>query len=141
MALTIDSLITAKQGTVQADVAVTAGNDVAFELTTDNAGEDIPVGCRITGISVQPHDAATPKVAVSTIWRLRLYTKYVKGIEDLCYEDDRYLEPTSGSIGLDKTEWQYNNADGCKSIYGTIGIKVAATDATFTIVIDFERRR
>lgn len=141
MAFTIDALVTAKRGTAEVDVAVTNGNDVAFELTTDNANEDLPVGCWIVGVTVQPHNAADPKVAVATKWRIRFYTRYVKGIEDLRYEYTIFGEPASDDISLDNTEWQYENADGCKSIYGTIGIEGAATNCTFTIAVEFERRR
>lgn len=139
--MAIEAMITAKAGTAEKDVVVTNDNDVAFELTIDNAGEGLPVGLRITGITVVPHDGATPKGAVSTQWRLRLYSRYAKGIEDLRSEDTRYDDPASDEIGLDKTEWNYENDDGVGSIYGTIGIKNGATDCSFTIAIDFERRR
>ena len=139
--MAIGAMKAAKLATVETEVAVTNGNDVAFELTTDNANETLPPGFWVTGVKVVPHDAATPKVAASTIWRLRFYTKYTKAIDEITYEDSRYHLPASSEEGLDKTEWYYENKDGVGSIYGTIGIDTGATDCSFTIVVDFDRRR
>ena len=132
-------LIMAKFGRVSADIAVTNNNDVAFEWTTDNNGDPFPKGCRITGVAVIPHDAADPKVAASTIWRIRFYTKRTLLVDELVYEDTRFGDPTSSDPSFDKTEWEYHNEDGVEAINGTIGIENAATDCSFNIAIDFER--
>lgn len=137
----IQALITPKSGVIEGDVAVTNGNDVAFEFDVDEEtlGNPVPRGFTVVGIRVYPHDAATPKVAVSTIWRIRLYKRFAKGIEDLVYEDTRYGLSTSDEPSLDVTPWYYQNEDGVGSIYGTIGIETSATNASFTIAIEFER--
>ncbi len=138
----IQALILPTKGVIEGDVAVTNGNDVAFEFDADEEtlGNSVPPGFTVVGIRVYPHDGATPKVAVSTKWRLRLHKRFVKGIEDIVYDLNRdYSAPASSEASLDITPWYYQNEDGVGSIYGTIGIDGTFNDATFTIAIEFER--
>ncbi len=138
----IQALILPTKGVMEGDVAVTNGNDVAFEFDTDEEtlSKTVPPGFTVIGVRVYPHDGADPKVAVSTKWRLRLHKRYVKGIEDIVYDLNwDYSAPASSVASLDITPWYYQNEDGVGSIYGTIGIENAANDATFTIAIEFER--
>ena len=135
-------LVLATKGTMEGDVAVTNGNDVAFEFDIDEEtlSKTVPPGFTVVGVRVYPHDAADPKVAVATIWRIRLYNRSVKGIEDLVYEYSIYDSGVaSDAPSLDITPWYYQNEDEVGSIYGTIGIDTGANDASFTIGIDFER--
>lgn len=137
----IQALITPTKGVIQADVVGTNNTDAAFEFDVDQEtlGNPVPRGFTVIGIRVIPHDAADPHVAVATIWRLRLYSRYAKGIEDLVYEDTRYTLPASNEPSLDITPWFYQNEDQVGSIYGTIGIENGATDCSFLISIEFER--
>ena len=138
----IQALITPARGILEGDVAVTNNNDVAFEFDTDEEtlGNSVPPGFTVVGVRVYPHDAADPKVAVSTKWRLRLYKRFAKGIEDVVYDLNwDYSAPASSEASLDITPWYYQNEDTVGSIYGNIGIENAANDATFTIAIEFER--
>lgn len=138
----IQALITPTKGVLEGDVAVTNNNDVAFEFDVDEEtlSNPVPPGFTVVGVRVYPHDGATPKVVVSTKWRLRLHKRYVKGIEDVVYDLNRdYSAPASSEASLDVTPWYYQNEDTVGSIYGTIGIDNGKNDATFTIAIEFER--
>lgn len=138
----IQALILPTKGVLEGDVAVTNGNDVAFEFDIDEEtlGLTVPPGFTVVGVRVYPHDAATPKVAVATVWRIRLYKRFVKGIEDLVYEYTIYPSGVASNVpSLDITPWYYQNEDGVGSIYGTIGIDGTFNDASFTIAIEFER--
>ncbi len=138
----IQAMILPTKGVLEGNVAVTNGNDVAFEFDVDEEtlGLTVPPGFTVIGVRVYPNDAADPKVAVSTQWRIKLYKRFAKGIEDVVYDqNDDYSVPASNVASLDVTPWYYQNEDGVGSIYGTIGIKGGATDATFTIAIEFER--
>ena len=111
----IQALILPTKGVIEGDVAVTNGNDVAFEFDKDEEtlSNPVPPGFTVVGVRVYPHDAADPKVAVSTKWRLRLYKRYVKGIEDVVYDLNwDYAAPASNVPSLDKTPWHYQNEDG-----------------------------
>ncbi len=136
----VQKLILPKSGTLEVDIAVTNGNDVAFELDTDSVNEPFPRGCMITGVDVTPHDAADPKVAATTIWRMRLYRRNAKEAGDLLYEETKYTLPTDNTPSFDNTPFKFENGDGVGSIYGTIGIETAATDVSFRIAISFDRR-
>jgi len=138
----VQQLILPSKGVMQADVVGANNTDAAFEFDVDQEtlGNPVPSGFTVTGIRVIPHNAAAPHVAVATVWRLRLYSRNAKGIEDLVYEDTRYTLPASNEPSLDITPWFYQNEDSVGSIYGTIGIENAATDCSFLISIEFERR-
>ena len=137
----VQNLILPTRARAEVEVAVTNSNDVAFEIDTDNDSNPLPTGMRVTGVSVIPHNAADPPVAVSTVWRLYLYNKYTKLIDEIVYPDSRFTFPASSEPALNATEWQYDNKDGVGAIYGTIGIENGANDCSFTIAIDFERSR
>ena len=136
----VQNLILPKRSIAEGIVAGVNNTDVAFVFTADVEGNPIPVGFRVTGVSVIPHDGADPKVAVATVWRLRLYRKYAKAVDDLVYEDTRYGLPASSDPSLDSTPWDFLNQDGSGGIYGTIGIENGATDCSFSIGVSFERR-
>lgn len=138
----IQALILPTKGVLEGDVAVTNGNDVAFEFDVDEEtlGLTVPPGFTVVGVRVYPHDAADPKAPVATVWRIRLYKRFVKGIEDLVYEYTIYPSGVASNVpSLDITPWYYQNEDGVGSIYGTIGIDGTFNDASFTIAIEFER--
>lgn len=138
----IQALILPTKGVLEGDVAVTNNTDVDFEFDIDEEtlSLTVPPGFTVIGVRVYPNDAADPKAAVSTKWRLRLYKRNARGIEDIVYDVNRdYSAPASSEASLDVTPWYYQNEDRVGSIYGTIGIENAANNATFTIAIEFER--
>lgn len=132
-------MIISPRGVIEDEVAVTAGNDVGFDWETDVNGLALPVGFTVKGIDVIPHDGGDPEAAVSTIWRLRLYKRSGNGVKDMIYEDTRYGESSSNAPSFDKTPWQWENLDKKGIVHGTIGIKTAATNCSFSIALSFER--
>lgn len=132
-------LVVPKAVSAEKEVAVTAGADVDFSLTVCEGNHPVPSAGRITGVRVYPHNAASPKVAVSTIWRLRFYSGYDRAIDEVLFDENRFGLPTSSEKSLNSTVWHYKNKQGRGEMLGTISIQGGATDCTFTIGVEFDR--
>jgi len=108
-----------------------------FVINEDVDGYGLPFRFRISRIVIIP--------SISTIRALRFFTKSTRistgGNADcsLVYEDT-WTDATSASIDptFDSTEVSYYNEDRDGKIYGSLGIKAAANNAKFTILIFFE---
>lgn len=117
--------------------AVTNGTEEDFEIAADIDDVALPSALIVLGVIVVPHNGAATPVAVSTKWRLRLYTNSDMHIDDIIYDDDRTAMSASSDPGIDNTQWAYVDEEQAGKIYGKIEILGGENDATFTIKILF----
>ena len=121
-------------------IAVVAGSTTDFEITTDGengAGDALPADMEILYIIIQPHNGASPPVAISNRWRFTVYTHSAREVDDIFFRTDRTDRPASDDAFVVNAGWGYVNEEGKTEIPCSLYIEEGDTDATFTVKIIF----
>lgn len=127
------------QKMAKVELAVVAGTPRDFLITQDIDLAALPTSMEIRGVIVVPHDGAATPVAVSTKWRLRMYSHSDRLIDEIMYDADKTGQPVSSSADINNTYWAFKNEEGSTEIPCTIEIPggEGLNNATFTIRVLF----
>jgi len=124
------------------DIAVTNGNTVNFEISTDGengAGDPLPTNMEIQTIIIQPHDGAATPAVVSNRWLFKMYTHSDREVDDIFQVVDRVAEGRAASDAayILYGNLGYVNEEGATVIPCSLYIETGDTDATFTVKVIF----
>ena len=125
--------------TAKTNIAVTNGATVNFVLDVDGDGAVLPSDMEIQAIIIQPHDGATPPVAVENRWIFKMYTHSNRYVDDLFFSTDRVSDgrPASSDAFILHSKLGYINEEAGTSIPCSLYIEMGDTDATFTVKVIF----
>lgn len=117
--------------------AVVNNTTVNFEITLDIDGNALPAKMDIKGIIVVPHNGAATPVAVSTKWRLQIFTHSDRLIDEIIVDEDRTGIAASSARWIDTTKRSFLNEEGNGALLCSLTIPNSENDATFTVKVIF----
>ena len=120
-----------------ASQAVVAGAaSVDFEVDTETGETTLPVAMRITRLITSAHDTSTPPAAVSTKWRLRIYTHADRQADQIIL-DNNFLAQSARENDIDSTGLDFKDITSLAvagKLYCRIEILGGAHSATIHVV-------
>ena len=121
----------------KAEQAVVNNTTEDFAIIQDIDGETLPSKLNIKGIMVIPHNGAATPAAVSTKWRLQIFTHSDRLIDEILVDEDRTGIAESNARWIDTTQRSFVNEEGDGAILCSLTIPNSENDATFTVKIIF----
>lgn len=123
------------------DIAATNGNTVNFNIETDGEngfGDALPSDLEVQAIIIQPHNGASPPVAISNRWIFKMFTHGDREVDDIFFSTDRVLgRAASNAAFVLNSKMGYVNEEGSAQIPCSLYIETGDSDATFTVKVIF----